>query len=269
MTSSFPTIIKHGIPSGMTGIDFTTTLAAPGQSVTDLISAPTLDMWGLNPLRFWNERGILPSTTNLLAVVAGSRSDLERKQASVQFLKTMAPTSLHFAIEQYYNGLPVGYDWLNVEMLPWIDPDAAKDFGAYAKGPTRDPFKKSRGTFTRKGHDWLARKMAAYSVEEREVTKLIYAATRIKSDLKKTLDTIITTSAHHLMRDGMIPSVYFDEALKYGEDPEAFLEKVLNRIDLQQSDFITRILKSTKNKGDVDRLIEVRELINSKYLYRY
>ena len=267
MTSSFPAIVKHGIPSGMTGVDFTTTLASPGQSVTDLISAPTLDMWGLNPLRFWNERGILPSTTNLLAVMVGSRSDLETKQAFVQFAKTMSPTSLHFAIEQYYNGLPVGYDWANVEMLPWIDPDAAKDFGAYAKGPTRDPFKKSRGTFTRKGHDWLARKMAAYSIEEREVTKLIYAATRIKSDLKKTLDTILTTSAHHLMRDGMIPSVYFDEALKYGEDPEAFLEKVINRIELQQSDFLTRILKSTKNKGHVDRLKEIREIINSKYLY--
>ena len=109
--------------------------------------------------------------------------------------------------------------------------------------------------------------MAAYSIEEREVTKLIYAATRIKSDLKKTLDTILTTSAHHLMRDGMIPSVYFDEALKYGEDPEAFLEKVINRIELQQSDFLTRILKSTKNKGHVDRLKEIREIINSKYLY--
>jgi hypothetical protein len=264
MTSSFPNVIKHGIPSGMTGVDFTTTLAAPGQSVTDLVSVPTLDMWGLNPLRFWNERGILPSFVNYVAVMVGSRSDLERKQAFVQLAKTAAPTSLHFTIEQYYNGLPVGYDWLNTEMLPWIDPNA---FEAYAKGPTRDPFKKSRGTFTRNGHDWLARKMAAYSIEEREVTKLMYVATRVKSDLRKTLDTMITTSAHHLMRDGFIPSVYFDEALKYGEDPNSFLEKVINRIELQQSDFLTRALKQTKSKGHIERLREIREIINSKYMY--
>jgi hypothetical protein len=264
MTSSFPNVIKHGIPSGVTGIDFTTTLAAPGQSVTDLVSVPTLDMWGLNPLRFWNERGILPSFVNYVAVMVGSRSDLERKQAFVQLAKTAAPTSLHFMIEQYYNGLPVGYDWLNTEMLPWIDPNA---FEAYAKGPTRDPFKKSRGTFTRNGHDWLARKMAAYSIEEREVTKLMYVATRVKSDLRKTLDTMITTSAHHLMRDGFIPSVYFDEALKYGEDPNSFLEKVINRIELQQSDFLTRALKQTKSKGHIERLREIREIINSKYMY--
>ena len=264
MTSSFPNVIKHGIPSGMTGVDFTTTLAAPGQSVTDLVSVPTLDMWGLNPLRFWNERGILPSFVNYAAVMVGSRSDLERKQAFVQLAKTAAPTSLHFTIEQYYNGLPVGYDWLNTEMLPWIDPNA---FEAYAKGPTRDPFKKSRGTFTRNGHDWLARKMAAYSIEEREVTKLMYVATRVKSDLRKTLDTMITTSAHHLMRDGFIPSVYFDEALKYGEDPNSFLEKVINRIELQQSDFLTRALKQTKSKGHIERLREIREIINSKYMY--
>ena len=263
-TSSFPDVVKFGIPSGMTGIDFTTTLASPGQSVTDLISVPTLDMWGLNPLKFWDKRALLPTVTNYLGTLIGSRSDLEQKQALVELVKAAAPTSLQFTVEQYYQGLPVGYDWLNTEMLSWIDPDA---FAAYAKGPYRDPFKKSRGVFTRNAHDWLARKMAARSIEEREVIRLVYVATRVKSDLRNTLDTILTTSAHHFMRDGFIPSVYFDEALKYGEDPDAFIEKVLNRIDLQTSDFVSRILEQTKSKSHVTRLREIREIINSKYMY--
>jgi len=268
VTSSFPDVIKHGFPSAMTGVDFTATLAAPGQSVTDLVSLPTLDMWGLNPLKkFWNKRAILPTLTNLLLVGISSRSDLETKQAMIEFFKASAPTSMHFMIEQYYNGLPVGYDFMNTEMLSWVDPDAFGDFEAYAKGPTRDPFKKSRGTFTRNGHDWLSRKMAAYSIEEKEVTTLMYIATRVKADLRNTLDSVITTAAHHLMRDGFIPSVYFDEALKYGEDFDSFLKKVQNRIDLQQSDFLTRALKQTKSKGHVDRLREIREIINSKYMY--
>jgi|TARA_Y100000296_G_scaffold8084_2_gene9580 hypothetical protein len=270
LTSSFPDVIKHGIPSGMTGVDFTATLAAPGQSVTDLISLPTLDMWGLTPLpgKFWNKRAILPTLTNYLMVGAATavtpRTALERKQAMIEFFKASAPTSMHFMIEQYYNGLPVGYKYINTEILPWIDPDA---FEAYAMGPTRDPFKKSRGTFTRDGHDWLARKMGAYSIEEKEVTRLMYIATRVKTDLKNTLDNVLTTSAHHLMRDGFIPSVYFDEALKYGESPESFLKKVQNRIDLQTSDFTERVLKQTKSKGHVERLREIREIINSKYMY--
>ena len=264
-TSSYPDVIKHGIPSGMSGIDFTTTLAAPGTNVTDLVSVPTLDMWGLNPFKPWNERGILPSGVNLISVIAGSRSDLETKQAIVQFLKTTAPTSLHFAIEQYYNGLPVGYDFINTDMLPFIDPDA---FEAYKDGPTRDPFKKGRGIYKRDAKDWLARKMAAYTIEEREATKLMYVATRVKSDLKASLDTILTTSAHHLMRDGFIPEIYFNEAYKYGEDPKNFIEKVLNRIELQQSDFLTRALKQTDSKGHIERLKEIREIIQSKYMYR-
>ena len=109
--------------------------------------------------------------------------------------------------------------------------------------------------------------MAARSIEEREVIRLVYIATRVKSDLRNTLDTILTTSAHHFMRDGFIPSVYFDEALKYGEDPDAFIEKVLNRIDLQTSDFVSRILEQTKSKSHVIRLREIREIINSKYMY--
>jgi hypothetical protein len=269
-TSSYPDVIKHGIPSGMTGIDFTTTLAAPGTDVTDLVSVPTLDMWGLNPLRPWNKRGILPSGVNLLAVVAGTvpnwkKGDLERKQAWVEFLKTSAPTSLQFAIEQYYNGLPVGYDFINTEMMAFIDWDA---YEGYKDGPTRDPFKKGRGIYKRNAKDWLARKMAAYSIEEREATKLMYIATRVKSDLKASLDTILTTSAHHFMRDGFIPEVYFNEAYKYGEDPKSFIDKVLNRIELQQSDFLTRALKQTDSKGHIERLREIREIIESKYMYR-
>jgi hypothetical protein len=264
-TSSYPDVIKHGIPSGMSGIDFTTTLAAPGTDVTDLVSVPTLDMWGLNPLRPWNERGILPSITSLIGVVAGSKGDLERKQAFIQLLKTSAPTSLQFAIEQYYMGLPIGYDFINTDMLPFIDPDA---FEAYKSGPYRDPFKKGRGVHKRNAKDWLARKMSAYTIEEREVTKLMYIATRIKRDLRASLDTVITTSAHHLMRDGFIPEVYFNEAYKYGEDTKSFLDKVTNRIELQQSDFLTRTLKQTDSKGHIERLREIREIIESKYMYR-
>ncbi len=264
VTSSYPDVIKHGIPSGMTGIDFTTTLAAPGTDVTDLVSVPTLDMWGLNPFKFWDERGIVPSTVAMVKTVTGSKSDLERTQSYVKWAKTMAPTSMQFMIEQYYNGLPIGYDFLNTEMLPFINPDA---FAAYKGGPTRDPFKKGRGIYIRKAKDWMARKMAARTIEEKELITLMYVATRVKSDLRKSLDTIITTSAHHLMRDGFIPSVYFNEAYKYGEDPDSFIEKILNRLDLQQSDFITRALEQTKSKRHVDRIREIREIIMSKYMY--
>ena len=64
LTSSYPSWVKYGIPSGATGIDFTTTLAAPGQSVTDLVSVPALDTLGLTPLpgKFMKEKTVIPST---------------------------------------------------------------------------------------------------------------------------------------------------------------------------------------------------------------
>ena len=60
--------------------------------------------------------------------------------------------------------------------------------------------------------------------------------------------------------------IYSDQA-KSTNKPDAIIEKVLNRIDLQTSDFVSRILEQTKSKSHVIRLREIREIINSKYMY--
>ena len=79
----------------------------------------------------------------------------------------------------------------------------------------------------------------------------------------KSRELIIKIWLEHISKNYKgILSIYFDEALKYGEDPDAFIEKVLNRIDLQTSDFMSRILEQTKSKSHVDRLKEIREIIN-------
>ena len=46
------------------------------------------------------------------------------------------------------------------------------------------------------------------------------------------------------------------------------VDKVLNRIELQQSDFLTRALKQTDSKGHIERLRGIREIIESKNMYR-
>ena len=262
MTSSFPMWLKYGPPSAVTGIDFTATLAAPGQAVTDLVSVPALDTLGLTP---WSwERGIVNNSFNALVVTFTSKSDLERKQAYVEFLKATAPTSLQFAIDQYYMGLPVGYDFFNSEILG-LDLDA---FEAYKEGPVRDPFKKGRGKYVREPKDWLARKMAAYSLDEQEATKLLYTATAIKRDLKESLETYVMTAAHHLRRDGYVPFYLYDMALTYGADPESFNEKIQNRIELMESDFLTRVMDQTNSLGHQSRIRTIRDLIDSQYLYQ-
>ena len=262
MTSSFPMWLKYGPPSAITGIDFTSTLAAPGQSVTDLISVPALDTLGLTP---WSwERGIVKNSFDLLVVTATSKSDLEQKQAIVEFLKASAPTSLQFAIEQYYMGMPVGYDFLNSEILG-LELD---DFEKFKEGPVRDPFKKGRGKYIREPKDWLARKIAAYSIEEREVTRLLWTATAIKRDMKESLETYVLTAAHHLRRDNFIPAYLYDAALTYGIDPETFNEKITNRIDLMESDLLKRIMDRTDSLGHTSRMKAIHEMVNSTYIYQ-
>ena len=57
-------------------------------------------------------------------------------------------------------------------------------------------------------------------------------------------------------------------ALTYGADPESFNEKIQNRIELMESDFLTRVMDQTNSLGHQSRIRTIRDLIDSQYLYQ-
>jgi len=268
LTSSLPMMVKYGVPSGLTGVDFTTTLASPGQSVTDLISVPALDTFGLVPLKD-NSQAILPSTFNYLAVAFSSADPHEKRLALIQFYNSISPTSMKVFIEQYYNGLPMGwFANVNVEQLAGKGELDYEHMFAYNQGgPYNNWKKKGRGEYPRSSFDWYARKWAARSIYEQEALKTVYVGTRLKRNLKYNMDTIVNSASHYFMKDGFVPVHLYDMAREFGVLPGSLRIRISNRVDLWNSTMLDRIMKNTKSSRHAMQIAELREIVDSKYFF--
>lgn len=263
LTSGMSDIFKYGVPSTLTGMDLTATLAAPGVSVGDLISVPTLDYLGLNPLNMFAQgkgRGIIPTGFNAILTAISSKSSVEKKENWVKFLSAIAPTSMQGQIEQYYNNLPRGY-WQY-----WTPSKEFKDLHKMGKylNVTQDPFKRGRGVYRRDFKDWFARTMSSYSIEEREALKLVYITTRLKRNLTNDISGYLTAAAKHLMTDGFIPLYIVDRLKNYGLNFSQIYERVTNRTDLMNTTILERLIKRTNALHYNERVNKLRDMALSR-----
>jgi hypothetical protein len=265
MTSNYPEFVKYGIPSSVLGVDLTATLAAPGVSVTDLISVPSLNYWGLTPRQITKGRGVIPTVFNALTKALTSDSPFEKRDAWVMFLQDSVPTSMHAIVEKYYMGIPQPYAYWK----EWDLTSENKDVYKYTQyGPVRDVFKKGRGELFRTAADWRARTLSSYSLRERELLKLVYTTTKIKSDLQVNTDSLITAGAQHLGKEGYVPLWIYSQLQGYGLTSEQIDTKITNRVGLMDSDFISRLTKRTKSLQGNTRIDKiVNDILKRKYTY--
>ncbi|MDA1338387.1 MAG: hypothetical protein O2871_03395, partial [bacterium] len=265
MTSNYPEFVKYGIPSSLLGVDLTATLAAPGVSVTDLISVPSLNYWGLTPRQITKGRGMIPTLFNALTKALTSDSPFEKRDAWVMFLQDSVPTSMHAIVEKYYMGIPQPYAYWKEWDLTTENKDAYK-YTQY--GPVRDVFKKGRGELFRTAADWRARTLSSYSLRERELLKLVYTTTKIKSNLQVNTDSLISAGAQHLGKEGYIPLWIYNQLQGYGLTSEQIDIKITNRVELMDSDFISRLSTRTKSLEGNTRIYKiVNDVLKRKYTY--
>lgn len=268
LTGDYPDFLKYGLPSNALGIDLTSTLAAPGLAVQDLVSVPSLNYFGLTPNQIQKGRGIIPTSIGAITTTLVSQSPEERREAWMKFLRDSVPTSLHGAVERYYMGIPgpVSSYWKD-----WsLEKEDENIFKYQAYGPVQNVFKKGRGQITRTLQDWRARNLAAYSLKEREVLNLIYATTKFKRELKATQDTIITAGARHLMKDGFVPLYIYSELRKLGLGMESIETKIANRAELMNSSFLNRVTKRDKSLQKTDVMKNLLDkLVFDKYTGKY
>jgi len=259
LTSSLPEVFKYGAPSSALGIDLTATLAAPGVNIGDLVSVPSLDYLGLNPLNGFAQgkgRGIIPTAYNALITAMASDSAEEKKEAAVRFYSAIAPSSMQGYIEQYYNGLPTGY-WQY-----WSPSKEFKDahkMGGYLS-VTKDPFKRGRGEVRRTFHDWFARTMASYSLEEKEALKVVYVTTSLKRNLRDDISGYLTAGAQHMMKEGFIPLYIVDRLKNYGLNFDQIYSRITNRADLMNTTILDRLIKKTNSMKHNDRINKLRNM---------
>ena len=263
LTSSLPEVFKYGAPSSALGIDLTATLAAPGVNLGDLVSVPALDYLGLNPLNGFAQgkgRGFIPAGYNALITAIASDSAEEKREAAVKFYSAIAPSSMQVFIEQYYNGLPMDF-WSfwspNREFT-----DAHKSMGYM--NIQKDVFKRGRGEVQRTFHDWFARTMASYSLEEKEALKLVYVTTQLKRNLRDDISGYLTAGAQHMMKEGFIPLYIIERLSNYGLTFDQIYERITNRTDLMNTTILDRLIKKTNAMKHNDRINALRNMAISR-----
>ena len=259
LTSDLPNTFKYGVPSSTLNVDLTATLAAPGVNLGDLVSVPALDYLGLNPLNGFASgrgRGIIPTGFNRIITAIASDSEEEKREAHVQFLSALAPTSMQVFIEQYYQGLPTEY-WKY-----WTPSKEFKDLhkvGKYAN-IQRDPFKRGRGTVIRGYEEWFARVFSSVSLEEKEALKLVYVTTRLKKNLRDDISGYLTAGAKHLMTEGYVPLYIVKKLSDFGLTQSQIFERVTNRADLMNTTILDRMLKKTNAMQNNKRINSLRDM---------
>ena len=263
VTSDLPLFFKVGVPSAVMGGDMTATLAAPGLSVTDILSIPGLDYLGLNPFRFFAGQYTKGRKQGLFQAVVSGRNGLLLKILSdeaspddaKEFYKLFAPTSFHGYIEAYYKGLDNPF-------LEFLGNDKY-EFRKYL--PEIDP-KKNRGTFYRTKADWIRRFLSLRPVDEVLMMKLLYTQTLVKKDAAASFDNLLNLAISESLSDfgiGDIPLWIYEKALEdHGIDKKSFNLKVLNRYER----ITTTIQERTKDSKYIKTKV-VDETIDNFYWY--
>ena len=234
LRSDLPEWAKWGAPSAALDMDLTTTLAAPGLGLQDLVSVPSLEMIGLHPgqlsVPLFKRRkgGIIQTSSNW----AFKKSMGMATEADAQmFYESIAPTSMKGIVEATYNG--------GIGVI----------FDADKSTIINDPWKKSRGEVKRELNDWRKRLWSSYSLKEATELKTIYALTQIDKNAKLNQETITNFAAHLVTNGEEIPAFVFDLAMTNNVSPKSLRTKIINRIKLMNSTLIDRELK----KGNILR----------------
>ena len=237
LESDLPEWVKWGAPSAFTDIDLTTTLAAPGLGIGDLVSAPSLEYLGLHPGQlgvplFKDRKGGVIQTTSSLAYKTGMGMATESDYQKV--FKSIAPTSFQGIIEAYYAG---DKSFTGTASL------FLEDKGAYGT-LVKDPFKKDRGKIRRDLQDWKARLFSSYSINEAQQLKTIYQLSVIDRAASTSQSAVVATAAHHVLNGLPLPRYLFDMAQANNVDYATFSRQIKNRIKLMNTTLIERELKS-------------------------
>ena len=81
-------------------------------------------------------------------------------------------------------------------------------------------------------------------------------------------DSIISAGAQHLGKDGFVPLWIYNQLQGYGLTIEQIDTKITNRLELMDSDFLSRLSKRTQSLQGNTRIDKiVNDILKRKYTY--
>jgi len=225
MRSNNPDWVLWGIPSYVSGIDITTTLAAPGLAPTDLVSLPALEYVGKSVAAGF-------SWAKKAATDTATPKDAER------FYREIVPTSMQGYVEKYYQR------------------DEDDIF--------RDAKKKGRGVLNRNLHDWTARYLSAKSIKESTILKAVYEVSRVEKSAQDSQDTLVATATWLAINGEELPGWLFDRSLDNGFSAQQLISQIKNRIKLQDTTLQNRLNKCSASIKCAKRMDMINNYLDSR-----
>ena len=261
---------KFGVPSALVNADVSSTLAAPGIGVGDIFSLPTLDfLFGYTSK---TNEGVIGNTFNMVMKGATGRlTDVD----IYKFLKATSPPVLLAEVERRFAGVSPAVTFAGIDLFPATpDPEILKGEpitearGRYMEFKNgryivSNPYKKMYGQIERDIGGFWRRYLGGRSFEESIILKSIWQSTKISMNHRDKIDALVTQAADNGY-DGFYESIMFftDAAIDLGYTQEQFIEKVVNRMEVQSNTVLSR-LKAYGERYNMTRDDFIRSVIHN------
>ena len=257
LQAGLPDWMIFGIPSNVTNLDLTATLAAPDINPLDIISFPGYDFGmdivnGVATISNHMINDVLISGGKPLGVLAPDFEvpglvDLGIKETTEPFIgippatsevrdawKKLTPNSLHGLIELWY------------------------------QKNSRNPFytSKQNARTQRKLSDWRARFLSSYSLKEAMLAKIVWQQSVSDRSAAVSFDKITDLIAENMFKfdSGFIPEWLFEKVIELGYTPDQAINSSKRKFKNMTTDSIQKILKGgIKNKREYEKLETFRK----------
>ena len=247
LRSELPMSVKFGLPSYSAGGDLSSTLAAPGLGLSNILSSPSLSFFfGLEEN---NHAGVVGEGIHLTAKkVAGTLTDAD----VYKYLKIVSPAILQGEIDRRWGVTGEGRAGVPLtEIFGLTDPTKPlmhdvlnsvyykKEKGKYV---IKDPYKGMRGKIKRDANDFIMTYLGGKSFEESLVLKTMWASTKMSRKLSSKQESYLVGAAHEMQNGRYDTAMFYIEGLMgIGYTYEEAMKKVLNRIKTMNNTVIDRI----------------------------
>ena len=238
LQAGLPDWLLFGVPSKLTNMDLTATLAAPSLHPSDFISFPGVE-FGINIVKAAAALSLTGINSTLMATTGEPLTIPVDKGELKKQLKAITPKGIfHALIEQFVfsddNPLQISND---------------------------------NATFQREFEDWRARWFTSYSLKESKLIKYTWYGSQLRQVENLSKDSLMDYLAHNgfnLDAPLVVPQWAWDKAMELGMTPNQLLTGVQSRMKNMSQDALTKLYRGEMTPKKMEQIKYLYNLLNIK-----
>jgi len=228
--------LLFGVPSKLTNMDLTATLAAPSLHPSDFISFPGVE-FGIGVVKASAALGLNGINSLLIETIGKPISTPLDKGEIKKQLKAVTPKGIfHAFIEQF------------------VFPDD-------------NPLKitNDNGTFQRDFADWRARWFSSYSLKESKLIKYTWYGSQLEKMENLSKDALMDYLAHNAFNFDaplVVPQWAWDKAMELGMSPDSLMSGLKLRVKNMGQSAIQKLLRGEMTPKKYEQLQQLYKILN-------